>query len=156
MTGTGSAAVAHSWRDLEDRTTNAAMRWNKRFAERAMDGAAARGGAETPGNHAEMAFRVARSGQVVDSSAMVTIASDEGTLALDLGMQFHLDSPVEYEDTVLAEYGRNVIAPLLVSYLRAAVTTECQIMGWKPLILPASVDEVLRNRTDDEILGHHE
>lgn len=145
----GRAAV-DTWEELNTHTVNAALRWNKRIVERREVAA------DTSGRQAQIAFRVQALEQAIDTAAMIQIETSEGSVTLDLGMQFHLDRQVECDASVLAEYGRHVAAPMLTSYLRGALTSECQTMGWQNMILPPTVEDSLRRMSDEQILGRSE
>ncbi|MFN3339067.1 MAG: hypothetical protein ACK40Z_05155 [Dietzia sp.] len=145
----GRAAV-DTWEELNTHTVKAALRWNKRIVERREEYV------DAGDQQAQIAFRVQALEQAIDSAAMIQIETAEGSVTLDLGMQFHLDRQVKCDDSVLAEYGRHVAAPMLISYLRGALTSECQTMGWQNMILPPTVEDSLRRMSDERILGQSE
>lgn len=131
---------------MQSHATGAAIRWNTRRMERWNEG-------EGPTKKAQIGV----GGQFIEnaahSNAQLLVEAPEGWVEFSLGVQVHFDTDLEVEQTVLADFMRNVLGPMLVSYLRAAVTEASQIMGWNDLILPITVEGVLRDMTDDQLLG---
>lgn len=143
---TPEAVPVASWEDMAERAANAAIRWNTRHSERWGEG-------EGPTKNAEIGFGAQMIEKAAHGNANLSIHAPEGRMEFSLGVQVHFADVLAVEPPVLADFVRNVLGPMLVSYLRAVVTSESQVMGWDDLILPPTVERVLRDMTDEQLLG---
>lgn len=101
----------------------------------------------------EFAVRATSLDGLIDSAAFVRVFSPEGLLHFDVGLQFHVEGELDVSNEVMAEFGRRFAAPLLISHLRGAVSTECLVMSWDSIVLPPSLEETALKLSDDVILG---
>lgn len=142
------ADVAKAAAELHRSVRGAAVRWNNRETRRWSEGED-----DLEAGSLEFSVRAKSLGGIIDSAAFVRVFAPEGSLHFDVGLQFHLEGELDAADTVVAEFGRKFAAPLLLSHLRGAVSTECLVMGWDTIVLPPSLEEAVLDLSDDVIIG---
>lgn len=144
--------ASNSATELNSSVRSAAVRWNHREARRWREG-------EDDFEPGEVEFAVrakplaSSRASAIDTAAFVRVATPEGLLHFDIGLQLHIEGKLNASDQTLAEFGRRFAAPLLLGHLRGAVSTECLIMGWDTIVLPPALEDSVLELSDEAILG---
>lgn len=140
--------VQNAAAELNSRIRGAAVRWNNRETRRWHESED-----DSEAGSLEFSVRAKCLDGIIDSAGFVRVHAPEGVLHFDVGLQFHVEGELDVPATVMAEFGRRFAAPLLLSHLRGAVSTECLVMGWDVIVLPPSLEEAVLDLSDEVIVG---